>query len=134
MRMQRTWQRARVFSRLPVWAYAIIPVLALVTLITIGLMLNINRLPSNVVVEPESGQWIMKDVLIILASGQDVETLVAKFGGKITHAVPETDTYQARFPVSNLDELKEIQRELGERGVQAVYAIVRRPPRPFGPQ
>ena len=50
--------------------------------------------PDNVVMEPgESGQWVSVNELTILASGQDIESLVAEFGGEITLSIPELDTY-----------------------------------------
>ena len=90
--------------------------------------------PSNVVKEPESGQWVLVNELVILSSGQDIPLLIEQFRGKITLSVTETNSYQVRFPVSNLDELNMIRRALEKKGVKAVYAIVRRPPRHSEPQ
>jgi hypothetical protein len=72
--------------------------------------------------------------LAILASGQDVATIVREFDGEITVSVPQTDTYQVKFPVSDLEELNEIARELEERGLRAQHVIIMRPPIPGGPQ
>ena len=93
--------------------------------------------PPNVVKEPgEGGQWVLINELIVLASGQDVELLVSKFGGEITHSVLETGTYQARFPVSSLDELDIIADKLREKekGIQVMHAFVIEPPKPGEPQ
>lgn len=92
--------------------------------------------PANVVKEPESGQWVLVNELAILASGQDVESLVAEFDGEITIEVPQTDTYQVKFPVSNLEELDVIAEKLREKkpNMQVTYALVMRPPRPGEPQ
>lgn len=81
-------------------------------------------IPENVVRDPESGQWVLKDELIILSSGQDVRALVSKYDGKIVLAVEETGSYQVRFPVTSLEELAKIQRELEKQGLQVYLATV----------
>lgn len=54
-------------------------------------------LPENVVLDPESGQYVLYNELTILASGENVEAIVAEFKGEIVLHVKETDTYQVRF-------------------------------------
>jgi len=81
-------------------------------------------LPENAVAEPESGQLVLVDELVILASGQDVGSLISGFGGEIVIAVPQTDTYQVRFPVSSLAELDIIAAKLEQQGVQAIYVFL----------
>ena len=93
--------------------------------------------PDNVVMEPgESGQWVLVNELVILASGQDIKSLVAEFGGEITVSVPETDTYQVKFSVSTLEDLDIIAGKLQEkeRGIQVIHSIVMEPPIPGEPQ
>jgi hypothetical protein len=90
--------------------------------------------PVNVVKEPKSGQWVVVNELIILATGQDIPSLIKVYKGEIVHFVKETDSYQVRFPVRNLNELNRIKEELRKRGIRAVYAIVRKPPSPGEPQ
>lgn len=90
-------------------------------------------LPENVVVEPESGQLVLVNELAILASGQDVSSLIADFGGEITVAVPQTDTYQVRFPVSCLAELDAIAAKLEQQGVRAQYVMLGGPLSAGGP-
>jgi hypothetical protein len=118
-------------------------VIAIAVLVGALFWRNISRtrtpaMPDNVVVDPESGQWILKNELAILASGgQDVkyvETIVAEFNGEITVRITETGTYQVKFPVSNLDELNAIKSKLNGRGLKTLHAIVLRPPVPGSPQ
>ena len=96
-----------------------------------------NWPPPNVVKEPgEGGQWVLANELVILASGQDVQSLVAEFGGEITLYVQETDSYQVKFPVSSLEELDVIADKLRkkENSIQVMHAFVMEPPKPGGPQ
>ena len=86
-----------------------------------------TNLPDNVVVEPESGQLVLVNELAILASGQDVGSLVSDFGGEIVLGVPQTDTYQVRFPVSSLAELDIIAAMLEQQGVRAQYVLLGEP-------
>lgn len=90
--------------------------------------------PANVVREPASGQWVVVNELIILATGQDIPSIIEVYKGKIVQMIKETDSYQVRFPVRNLDELNRIKEDLAKRGIKAVYAIVMKPPRPGEPQ
>jgi hypothetical protein len=90
--------------------------------------------PANVVKQPGSGQWVVVNELIILATGQDIPSVIEVFKGKIVRFVRETDSYQVQFPVQNLDELNWIKEELRKRGIRAVYAIVMKPPSPGEPQ
>ncbi len=92
--------------------------------------------PPHVVKLPESETWALDNELVILASGRDVESLVREFGGEITISVPETDTYQVKFPVSTLEELNAIADKLRkkESGIRVIYAFVMRPPEPGEPQ
>lgn len=87
-------------------------------------------LPPDVVVDPDTGQWVVVNELTILASGQDVASLVTQYGGQIVLSVSQTGTYQVRFPVSDLNQLKAIKKDLEKKGVQVILAIVLRPPRP----
>ena len=87
--------------------------------------------PPSVVKEPgEAGQWVIVDELVILASGQDIEALIAGFNGEITLHAPQTGSYQVRFPVSSLEELDVIADELRkkESGIQVMRVIVMPPP------
>ena len=87
--------------------------------------------PPNIVKEPgEGGQWVIVDELVILTSGQDIESLITDFNGEITINVPQTGTYQVKFPVSSLEELDIIAEELRkkESGIQVMRAIVMPPP------
>lgn len=81
-------------------------------------------LPDNVVVEPEGGELVLLNELAILACGKDVSSIVAHFGGEIVIAVPQTGTYQVRFPVSSLAELDAIAARLEQQGVQAIYVLL----------
>lgn len=80
--------------------------------------------PKDVVELPGTGILVYENRLSILGSGQDIQTIVKEFGGEITLSIPETDTYEARFPVSSLMELDEIKNQLNVRGVEADYSIV----------
>jgi hypothetical protein len=84
--------------------------------------------PENVVQDPQSGTWIIKNELVILSSEKEVRQIAEKYGGRITYSVPETASYQVYFPVNNLSELDAIKKSLQDRGTQAVYSIVIEPP------
>jgi len=93
--------------------------------------------PPNVVKEPEpAGQWVMANQLTILASGQDIPAIVESLGGKIIKSVPQTDSYQAEFPVSNLNELDVIADQIRQKakGAQVMRTIVQDLSSPDGPQ
>jgi len=91
--------------------------------------------PPNVVKEHgEGGQWVIVDELIISTSGKDIESLIADFNGEIIIDVPQTGTYQVKFPVSSLEELDIIADELRKSGIQVMRAIVMPPPRLNEPQ
>ncbi len=95
-----------------------------------------NWPPPNVVKEPgEGGQWVLVNELVILESGQDVQSLIAEFGGEITFSVPETDSYQVKFPVSSLEELDVIADKLRkkEKGIQVLHVFLIPPPKPGEP-
>jgi hypothetical protein len=79
---------------------------------------------DNIVVDPESGQYVLNDELTILASDEDIEGIVMEFDGKIVTHVRETDTYQVKFPVKNLRELKKIRIALESKGLIVYYSFV----------
>jgi hypothetical protein len=79
---------------------------------------------DEVVIDPKSGQRVLVNQLAILGEGQDVRAIVAEYGGTITVAVPETDTYQAKFPVRSLKQLDIIARKLRKRGLKTQYVVV----------
>ena len=81
---------------------------------------------DDVVVDPKSGQRVLVNQLAILGEGQDVPAIVAEYGGTITIAVRETDTYQARFPVRSLKQLDAIAKKLQKRGLRTQYVFVTR--------
>ena len=120
--------------------YYIYAVILLILIISISLYNQQSRdtwPPPNVVKEHgESGQWVLVNELAILGSSQDVKSLVAEFDGEITVEVPETGTYQVKFPVSSLEELDIIANKLREKepGIQVMYVIVMRPTGPGEPQ
>ncbi len=91
-------------------------------------------LTPNVISEPESGQSVAKDELVILDSNQLIQRVVKEFNGEITVAVPETSSYQVKFPVANFDELTRIKNELNRRGINAMYVNTIIPPSPEEPQ
>ncbi len=79
---------------------------------------------DDVVVDPKSGQRVLVNQLAILGEGQDVRKIVAEYGGTITVAVPETDTYQAKFPVRSLKQLDAVAKKLQKRGLKTQYVTV----------
>lgn len=79
---------------------------------------------DEVVVDPQSGQRVLVNQLAILGEGQDVRAIVAEHDGVITVAVPETDTYQAKFPVRSLKQLDAIAWKLQRRGLKTQYVVV----------
>lgn len=82
---------------------------------------------DDVVVDPKSGQRVLVNQLAILGDGQDVRAIVAEHGGTITVAVPETDTYQAKFKVRSLKQLDAIAKKLQARGLKTQYVLVTTP-------
>jgi hypothetical protein len=131
-RARQAMQRARALPA-KAWIFVVVLVIAVILALSLLPLSRGVRLPENAVLDPESGQWVLKDELILVLEGQDVNQLVAEFGGEITFAVPEGDTYQVRFPVSNLAELERIHSELEERGIVAARAILLNTPSPDGP-
>lgn len=79
---------------------------------------------KNAIKDPESGQWILKDELVIIATEQVVEDLIEAFSGEISIAIPETSTYQVKFPVSSLEELNIIKQELEAQDVQVMHVLL----------
>jgi len=82
---------------------------------------------GHAVVDPASGQYVLVDELTILASGEDIVGIVAEYDGEVVLYVPETDTYQVRFPVKDLKELEQIRVALESHGITAYYSIVLKP-------
>src|SRR5690242_10185373 len=106
--------------------------LSAVLFAALGLLLCTNSplrvsADDDVVVDPKSGQRVLVNQLAILGEGQDVRRIVAECGGTITVAVPETDTYQAKFPVRSLKQLDAVARKLQRRGLKTQYVIVTKP-------
>ena len=90
---------------------------------------------KDIVVDPTSGQPVLVNELVILGgSSEEVTDAVRRLGGRITVAVPETESYQARFPVHNLTELDTIADQLKGGGFQAIYVILVGPATPGLPQ
>jgi len=89
---------------------------------------------DHVVVDPKTKQRVLVNELVIFGEGKVVASIVAEYDGVITIAVPETDTYQARFRVKSLKELDTVARKLRGRGLKVQYALVRKPPAPSNPQ
>jgi hypothetical protein len=78
------------------------------------------------VIDPASGQPVRINELALLGSGGlDVAAAVRELGGTMVASVAETQTYQARFPVTTLDELDAIARALRARGMEATHVMVR---------
>jgi hypothetical protein len=90
----------------------------------ITVFLKKGNVADQVVLDPESGQYVIFNELTILASGEDVEAIVAEFNGEIVSHIQETDTYQVRFPVKDLDELRQIRTALESKGLTAYYSVV----------
>jgi hypothetical protein len=84
----------------------------------------VSALPENVVIDPESGQYVLYNELTILASGENIEAIVAEFKGKIVLHVKETDTYQVSFPVKDFGELKQVREALKSKGLTVYYSVV----------
>lgn len=82
---------------------------------------------DDVVIDPKSGQRVLVNQLAILGEGKDVRNIVAECGGTITIAVPETDTYQAKFPVRSLKQLDAVAKKLQQQGLKTQYVIVTKP-------
>lgn len=84
----------------------------------------VTALPKDVVIDPETAQYVLFNELTILASGENVEALVAEFNGEIVLHVKETDTYQVQFPVEDFEELKQIRIDLESRGLTVYFSTV----------
>ena len=68
-------------------------------------------------------------------SENDIKSLVSGFGGKIVVSIPETGTYEVRFPVNTLTELDNIAIQLRQKtSIRIVHSYVTRPTNPNGPQ
>jgi hypothetical protein len=76
--------------------------------------------------------------LVILGSGNDgeIKQAIMKYQGEIILKVKETETYEVKFPVNNLDELNEIKDNLNRKGIKTVndYTIDSDKLNPAGPQ
>lgn len=73
--------------------------------------------------------------LASIESPEDIESLVSEFGGKIVVSVPETSTYEVRFPVTSLKEIDIIADKLRKKsGIQVVHAYYYESPKPGEPQ
>lgn len=117
-------------------------------------MLSLACAMIYVFVIPYSKQWIEKfyateqvnpiivdgtivnDLVFLAVSSKDIGSLVAEFDGKIVSQVPETGTYEVRFPVSSLEEVDTIANQLRERrkGIQIVHSYIYEPPKSGEPQ
>ena len=91
---------------------------------SISSFLERGRAADAVVLDPESGQYVLYDELTILTSGEDIEAILSEFNGEIVSSIQETDTYQVRFPVKDLNELRQIRIALESKGITAYYSIV----------
>jgi hypothetical protein len=92
---------------------------------------------DRIIREPESRQYILKDELVILNSTADINAVIKKYNGIITFSVPETSTYQVRFPVSSYAELSDIKDRLNNENkgkLSASYVLLIMPPNPGEPQ
>ena len=117
------WKRKFLFRTATVTLFGVL---------TLALLGSLSLLPSSAddddeVIDPKSGQRVLVNQLAILGEGQDVRTIVAEYGGTITIAVPETDTYQAKFPVRSLKQLDAIAKKLQKRGLKTQYVLVTKP-------
>lgn len=82
---------------------------------------------ENAIREPNSDQWILRNELVVFGSPEVISGVVDSYHGEISIAVPETSTYQIKFPVSALDELSEIKQELESQGIEASYVQLMSP-------
>ncbi len=92
---------------------------------------------DRIVIDPESGQFMLNDELVILNSDADINAVIKKYNGIITFSVPETSTYQVRFPVSSYGELSDIKDRLNNENkgkLSASYVLLIMPPNPGEPQ
>lgn len=92
-------------------------------LVIFGIIIYFRR-AGHVVIDPESGQKVLTNELTILGSGEDIGSLIKPYRGEITASIKETDTYQIRFPVSNLDQLKVIQSKLRQKGLTVYLSLI----------
>lgn len=112
--------------------------IAVILAIAIGAYLyqqSADSWPPPNVVQETSGQWVLVNELAIL-SGQDVELLIEEYGGEVTVSVPETGSYQVKFPVSSLEELDIIADKLRAKqsSIQVIHVFVIKPSNPGEPQ
>lgn len=72
--------------------------------------------------DSEEGPDGVLDQELALIGGDRAEILavVEEYGGEVTVEIPETSTYQARFPVETTQELIALRDELRDRGFRAV--------------
>lgn len=82
---------------------------------------------DQIVVDPDSGQKVLKDELTILTSGHDINQLIAPYNGSIRNQVKETSSYQVKFPISDLKQLKDIKASIEESGASVMLSIVLHP-------
>ena len=123
------WKRKFVFRTVTVTLFGVL------TLASLG---SVSLPPSSAdddeVIDPKSGQRVLVNQLAILGEGQNVRVIVAEYGGTITIAVPETDTYQAKFPVRSLKHLDAIAKKLQKRGLKTQYVLVTKPSKSNKPE
>jgi hypothetical protein len=86
--------------------------------------------PAEVVVDTASGQRVLMGELIVVGAAALAEPAIARHHGSIRRHVPETSTYEVRFPVSRLDDLEATARALRARGLTVSFAYVRGVPEP----
>ena len=94
---------------------------------------------SRVVIDPEGGQRVLVDVLVVMAGKRtqvDLIALLKQFGGTVTVGDPARINafLSVRFPVKNIDQLKQIKEKLIEQGIWAAESIEIGPLMPYGPQ
>lgn len=86
------------------------------TIILIFALIFWFNLQSEIYTDEDGQKMLAKELVVF--SEKDLKIVQEEFGGVVTVEIPETETYQVRFPVSNYDELMEIQRQLQERGIK----------------
>lgn len=92
-----------------------------VVVAALGPALTLAGCSSSPPADDETSQDFLPRELAILGSGNrdQVVDAVARFGGTITVEVPQTETYQASFPITTLQELIEIRDALRGEGLSA---------------
>jgi hypothetical protein len=73
--------------------------------------------PDTVELSPGGDVVSYKELILLFGwnssiSLEDVESLIGEFGGEITDSIPQTYTYEVKFPTSNLEELDIIADKL----------------------